>query len=367
MKELSLRELNRTLLLRQMLVERVDMPARDLVRHLVAVQGQDPNWPYVGLWTRLRDFRHAELEELLRERTVVRSTMIRRTVHLADAEDYRWLYPTLRRMVEGVLTAAYYREALGELDGATLAAAGRELLAGRTLTRSELGRALAERFPTPHPTRLAHALGAVAPLLHDAEAGAWGGWFNRRVSVTLAEDWIGGELEERPRPETLVLRYLAAFGPASVADMQAWSGVTRLAEVVARLRSQLRVYRDDTGRELFDVPDAPLADADLPVPVRFLPAFDNAVLGHKDRRRMISDEDRARINKEASAGVPMYLVDGFVHGRWAVDGETVRILPWHPLDGAEEAAVLAEAERMLPVIVPGMDGKVVIDGRSGLD
>lgn len=363
MTDLSLRELNRTLLQRQMLIERVDMPALDLVRHLIAVQGQEPNWPYVGLWARLTDFRHDDLADLLRDRTVVRSTMIRRTVHLATAEDYRWLYPTVRTMVEGALTAAYYREAMGELDRETLAAAGRELLAGRTLPRSEVGRALAERFPSPYPIRLVHALGVLMPLAHDAEAGAWGGWRNRRVSVSLAEEWIGESMARTPQPETMVLRYLAAFGPASVADMQAWSGVTRLAEVVARLRSKLRVYRDDTGRELFDVPDAPLADPNLPVPVRFLPAFDNALLGHQDRRRMISDADRARIAKEASAGVPMYLVDGFVHGRWSLDGQTIRVLPWHPLTAADEAAVLAEAERLLPVIAPGADGKVVIDGR----
>ncbi|MBF6241214.1 AlkZ family DNA glycosylase [Nocardia otitidiscaviarum] len=359
--ELSLRRLNRTLLQRQLLAERVDMSASDLIRHLVAVQGQEPNWPYVGLWTRLTRFRPDDLTTLLRDRTVVRSTMIRRTVHLTTASDHHWLQPTVAPMVESMLRAAYFREAMTAVDPVELAAAGRELLTGRTVPRRDLGRQLAQQFTTPHPGRLAQALGAVLPLVHDAEAGAWGGWRNRRVAVALAEEWLGAPLAAGPRPDTLVLRYLAAFGPASVADIQAWSGLTRLAEVVARLRPELRVFRDDTGRELFDLPDAPLADPETPTPVRLLPAFDNALLGHRDRRRMISDADRASIAAEASAGVPMYLVDGFVHGRWSLDGATVRIIPWHPLSAADEVAVCAEAARLIALIAPGADGKVVVE------
>ncbi|MGX1807286.1 winged helix DNA-binding domain-containing protein [Nocardia sp. NPDC055321] len=363
MTEISLRTLNRTLLLRQSLVERADMSAADLVRRLVAVQGQEPNWPYVGLWSRLTDFRNDELEGLLRDRTVVRSTMIRRTVHLADAADYRWLYPTVRPAVEQLYTAAYFQEALGATDRDEFRSVGARLLAGRTLSRRELGRELAAHFPSPHPGRLAQALGLVLPLVHDHTAGVWGAWRNRYVSVTLAQDWTGEPVHDAPDPETLIRRYLAAFGPASVADMQAWSGVTRLAAVVARLRPSLRVYRDDTGRELFDLPDAPLADADLPVPVRLLPAFDNAALGHKDRRRIISDADRARINRIASAGVPMYLVDGFVHGSWAVEGSTVRITPWHPFAPGAREQVEAEAHALLPTIALGEEGKVVVEPR----
>ncbi|WP_330182613.1 winged helix DNA-binding domain-containing protein [Nocardia sp. NBC_01503] len=360
MKELSLRQLNRTLLARQMLTERVSMPAADLIRHLIAVQGQEANWPFIGLWTRLTDFEPAELNSLLHDRTVVRGTMIRRTVHLAHAEDYRWLYPTVRPTVEQSLRLAYYREACEHLDHTEFATAGRRLLTGRTLTRTEIGRTLAERFPTPHPDRLSAILGQITPLVHHAEAGTWGAWRNRRVSVSLAEEWIGAPLAERPDPEQLILRYLAAFGPATVADIQSWSGVTKLAEVVARLRPQLRVLRDDTGRELFDIPDAPLADPNLPVPVRFLPAFDNALLAHKDRRRAITDEDRSRITKIASGGVPMYLVDGFVHGRWDLRGETLRITPWHPMTSTDEAAVRAAAEELLPMVLPNTTGGVAI-------
>ncbi|WP_067568855.1 winged helix DNA-binding domain-containing protein [Nocardia acidivorans] len=360
MTEISLRQLNRTLLARQMLAERVDMPAADLIRQLIAVQGQEANWPFIGLWSRLADFAPADLDSLLRDRTVVRGTMIRRTVHLAHAQDYRWLYPTVRPMVEQTLRLAYYREAFENLDHAEFRTAGRKLLTGRTLTRTEIGRTLAADFPTPHPDRLSAILGLLTPVVHHAEAGTWGAWRNRRVSISLAEEWIGAPLADRPDPEQMILRYLAAFGPATVADVQSWSGVTKLAEVITRLRPRLRVLVDDTGRELFDLPDAPIADPDLPAPIRFLPAFDNALLAHKDRRRVIRDEDRARITKIASGGVPMYLVDGFVHGRWDLDGPDLRITPWHPLADTDEAPLRAEAEQLRRTIAPDQNGTVLI-------
>ncbi|MEU2038340.1 winged helix DNA-binding domain-containing protein [Nocardia niwae] len=368
MTKLSLRELNRALLVRQKLVERVRMPPLELVRQLVAVQGQEPNWPYVGLWSRLADFRHDDLAALLRDRSLVRSTMIRRTVHLADAEDYRWLRPTVQSVVVAALKTPYFRDEIDGVDLAALAAAGRELLAGQHLRRRELGDLLARRFPGRHPRRLAETVELLVPLTHGPETGAWGRWRNRFVTVGSAEEWTGTPMAA-PQPATLVLRYLAAFGPATVTDMQAWAGITRLAEVVDDLRPRLRVFTDDEHRVLFDLPDAPLADPELPVPVRFLPAFDNALLGHKDRRRIVGEEDRKRTAKEASAGVAVYLVDGFVHGRWSLDGATLRIVPWHPLSASDEAAVRAEAEDLLSFVVAGGDAtptdhdpRVVLDG-----
>ncbi|MGW4324440.1 winged helix DNA-binding domain-containing protein [Nocardia sp. NPDC004573] len=368
MTKLSLRELNRTLLVRQKLVERVGMPPLELVRQLVAVQGQEPNWPYVGLWSRLANFRHDDLAALLRDRSLVRSAMIRRTVHLADAADYRWLRPTVQPVVDAALKAPYFRAEIDGVDLPALAAAGRELLAGRQLRRRELGELLARRFPGRHPRRLAETVELLVPLTHGPETGAWGRWRNRHVTVGSAEEWTGAPMAA-PQPATLVLRYLAAFGPATVADMQAWAGVTRLAEVVDDIRSRLRVFTDDEHRVLFDLPEAPLAEPELPVPVRFLPAFDNVLLGHKDRRRIISEDDRKRTAEEASAGVPVYLVDGFAHGRWSLDGATLRIVPWHPLSAADEAAVRAEAEDLLRFVLAGGDAtpaghdpQVVFDG-----
>ncbi|WP_040806253.1 winged helix DNA-binding domain-containing protein [Nocardia concava] len=363
MPAISLRTLNRTLLLRQRLNERVTTSPADLIRHLVAVQAQEPNWPYIGLWTRLTDFHPDDLAALLRDRTVVRATMIRRTVHLADAADYRWLYPTVRPAVEPTLRSIYLRDAVEGLDIDEFATAGMELLTGKTVPRRDLGKQLAARFPGREPRALVHALGVIHPLIHDADAGTWGAWRGRFVSVSPAEEWLGAPLASAPQPETLIRRYLAAYGPATTADIQEFAGITRLAPIMTRLRPELRVLHDDSGRELFDLPDAPLADPDLPAPVRFLPAFDNSCLGHRDRTRIISNEDRARIAKIASGGVPFYLVDGFVHGRWDLEGSTIRVTPWHPLSKSNEAAVRAEAEHLLPLITPNEPGKIIIETR----
>ncbi|MFC9898239.1 winged helix DNA-binding domain-containing protein [Nocardia sp. NPDC127579] len=360
MTELSLRELNRTLLVRQRLAERVELAPLELIRHLVAVQGQEPNWPYVGLWTRLADFEQGALEKLLVDRKVLRSTMIRRTVHLAAAEDFAWLRPTLQPWIDALLNAAYFRDEIEGIDLDRLATEGRALLSGKALSRSDLGTLLAERFPDRHVRRLAESVEVLVPMAHSADTGSWGRWRNRYVTMSLADEWLGAPLGTAA-PEQLIRRYLAAFGPATVADMQNWSGVTRLAEVIDGMRSELAVFTDDQHKVLFDLPDAPFADPDLAVPVRFLPAFDNALLGHKDRRRIIAEADRQRTAREASAGVPMYLVDGFVHGRWALDGATVRITPWYPFTGSAEAEVRAEAEALLSFLAPAEAGKVVIE------
>ncbi|MFG3442264.1 winged helix DNA-binding domain-containing protein [Nonomuraea sp. NPDC047897] len=346
---LTQRTLNRTLLDRQFLLDRTSRPPLDVIRHLVAVQGQEPNWPYVGLWTRVHGFRHEHLETLIHDRGVVRSTAIRRTVHLMSPHDFAWLRPAVEPVVSVALRHAFYAREIDGLDLGELARTGRELLGGRMLTRRELGRLLAERFPGRHAGRLADAVELLHPLVHGAAAGVWGKWKNRSsIEVALAEEWTGIPMAAERRLETMVVRYLAAFGPASVMDVQAWAGVTRLREVMEGLRPRLRVYRNEDGEELFDIPEATLADPEWPAPVRFLPAFDNVLLGHRDRRRIISEEDRRRIAPAASGGVPTFLVDGFVRGVWTLKDDTVFVSPFRPL--ADPEAVLAEAKGMLPFV-----------------
>ena len=361
MSVLRLRELNRTFLARQFLVDRTCMSALEVIRHLVAVQGQEPNWPYVGLWTRVTDFQKEELGGLLADRSVVRSTMLRRTVHLAAAEDFRWLRPTVAPIVRSALKDAFLAEEIDGLDLDELATVGRELLSGRILPRRELGILLAERFPGRHGGRLVNTLELMVAMTHAPAVGGWGRWGNASgIAITQAEEWIGQPMADSPRLEAMILRYLAAFGPASVMDVQAWSGLTRLREVVDRMRPRLRVHRDGEGRELFDLPDALLADPDQPVPVRFLPAFDNALLGHRDRTRVIGDADRRRFAKVASGGVPMFLLDGFVQGTWSVRGSTLRIAPFQPLDRFDATAVMEEADRLLDFIAPDDPGREIM-------
>src|SRR5262245_21926140 len=221
---LTRRTLNRTTLGRQGLQERAAVPALDMVGQLIAVQAQEPDAPYLGLWTRLEAFAHDELARLLEDRRVVRSTVLRGTQHLVRADDYLWLRPLVQPVLERVWRGTLGRRTDG-VDPAELATATRGLLAGRTLTRSQLRDLLAERWPDRDRQALAWAAQALVPVVHPPPAGTWG----RRgaVPLALAEEWLGRPLAA-PAPETLLRRYLAAFGPASVADVQAWSGLTRL-------------------------------------------------------------------------------------------------------------------------------------------
>jgi hypothetical protein len=305
----------------------------------------------VGLWTRLRDFRHEDLTSLLEDRRVVRATLLRGTQHLVSGEDFRWLRPVVQPVLDRIARAPYFATEAGGLDLAELVEAGRVLLAGRTLPRRQLGRLLAERFPGRDGRVLAGVVELRAALVHAPATGAWGAWGNRgAISVTPAEAWLGRPMADERRVELMIRRYLAAFGPASVVDIQAWSGLTRLRGAVDGLRPQLRVFRDEGGRELFDVADAPLTAADLPVPVRFLPAYDDLLLGHADRTRVLNAEDRPRVMPGGAAVRPTFLVDGFVRGTWALKGSTLRLSPFRPLSEADTAAVLEEAGRLLAFV-----------------
>ena len=189
---------------------------------------------------------------------------------------------------------------------------------------------LAEQWPGVDRTSLAHAVSYLEPLVQVPPRGLWrqGG----QARWTTAGAWLGGQrLDAEPAMEDLVLRYLAAFGPATVKDIQAWSGLTRLSEVIDRLRERLRVFHDQDGRELLDVPDGPLPDPDTPAPARFLPPFDNAILSHADRGRIVAPEHRDAVSGDRL--LRTFLVDGFVAGTWRLDGATLRVLPIWPLVG----------------------------------
>ncbi|MFG1862479.1 winged helix DNA-binding domain-containing protein [Microbispora bryophytorum] len=352
MSVLSPRALNRALLHRQFLMERTGRTVPQVLGHLVAMQAQEPNWPYVGLWSRVDGFTPAQLSVLLEERTVIRSALLRSTQHLAVSGDFRRFRPVLQPVLDRTAGTSYFRKASGGLDTGALTAAGAEILAGsRTLPRRELARLLALRYPGREGKLLAGEVELRTPLVHTPETATWGRWGTRNaVSVTRAEDWLGAPMTPAPIQE-LVRRYLAAYGPASVMDVQAWSGLTRLREVIQAMRGELRCSRDPEGRELFDLETAPeLPDPGAPVPVRFLPAFDNLLLGHADRTRVISDADRKRVMPGAAMVLPTFLVDGFVHGSWSVKDGTLRLVPFRPLRAAERDAVAEEAERLLPFL-----------------
>jgi hypothetical protein len=355
--DITTRQLNRTYLQRQHLLAPFGGTVSELVGRLVAVQAQETDAPYIGLWTRMTTFGHDDLTTALVERQVVRGSLLRVTQHLTRGDDYRWLRPLIDRRIGRAGLSAFARD-LDGLDLADLAGAGREILSGRTLTRPVLARQLAERYPGRAKMPLAWAVQRQLPLIHPPPSGTW----RRRghVACALAEDWLGGPLEEQPSVRTLLWRYLASCGPASVADLQMWSGLRRLRAEVEALRPELTVYRDGRGRELLDVPGLPIAGGDEPAPVRLLPEFDNLVLSHDDRGRIIADEHRPRVFPGYSMVHATFLVDGFVAGIWEIKGDEVHVTPFRPLASAEADAVRAEADRLLPFLDLGAAARVVM-------
>jgi hypothetical protein len=344
------RELNRALLDRQALLRRVDRPALELVEHLVGLQAQEPEDPYVGLWTRLAGFHAAELARALLHREAVRIALQRSTIHLVSARDCVALRPVLQPVGERMARGQFGRRLAG-VDPAELAAAARELVDAEPLTFGELGKRLAERWPDREPLALAQTARTLLPLVQVPPRGVWKR-SGRALHVTV-ESWLGRPVGTDAAPDELVLRYLAAFGPASVADVQNWSGLTRLAEVVERLAPKLVTFRSADGRLLYDLPDAPRPGEDVPAPVRFLPQFDNVLLGHADRSRIVPPGAAGLYDQEFHWS-PL-LVDGMLRGVWRVARErgAATLHARAPgLSAAEQEAVAAEAAALLDFLEP---------------
>jgi hypothetical protein len=342
---LGARALNRALLARQLLLFRSRTPAVQAIERLVGMQAQVPTDPYIGLWSRIEGFRTGELATLLEHRHAVRATaMMRGTIHLLSARDCLRIRPLIQPVVERALRHSPFSKALNGLDSAEVAAAGRALLEKRPRTIGEVGRELQARWPDRDADALAYAVRYLVPLVQLPPRGIWGK--GGRPILAPAESWLGAPLEAAPSIEELVLRYLAAFGPATASDVQTWSWLTGMREVLERLRPQLRTFRDERGRELFDLPDAPLPDPEAPAPVRFLPEFDNVFLSHDDRSRII---DRNWLDQRLMHG--FVLVDGFIRGVWKMDRKrdavTLVIGLWEALPAQDRMEVEEEAARLL--------------------
>jgi hypothetical protein len=364
---LNQRALNRALLARQMLLEPAPLPEGPgradaviaMVEHLAGLQAQAPFPPYYGLWSRLAGFQPGDLADLLVGRQVVRIALMRSTIHLVSARDCLTFRPLIQPVLDRSLPAIFGKQFAG-LDTAALAGAGRALVDAEPRTFGELSGLLTPDWPGHPPNALAQGVRTLVPLVQIPPRAVWGTAGQSRH--TSAEAWLGSPLDPSPSLEAFVTRYLAAFGPATVADVQAWSGLTRLAEVVDRLRPGLRTFRDERGKELFDLPDAPRPAAGTPAPVRLVAEFDNLVLSHADRGRVISPAHRQRLNTRNGIFPGTVLVDGFVAGMWRITrsrgAATLTLEVFVPVSPADRDAIAAEAKRLLGFAAAGVDHEI---------
>jgi hypothetical protein len=364
---LSRRALNRALLSRQLLLDRVDLPDEagrrratviQAIEHLVGLQAQAPFPPYYGLWSRLGGFRPEDLAALLTDRRAVRIALMRGTIHLVSARDCLPLRRLVQPVLERGLRGAFGKQLAG-VDPAAVAAAGRELVESEPMTFSRLGDALAGHWPDHPPAALAQAVRAYVPLVQVPPRAVWGR--AGQSAHTSAEHWLGLAAEQDPAdPERdtlagLVTRFLAAFGPATARDVAAWSGLTGLRAVMDQLRPSLVTFRDEQGAELFDLPSAPRPGEEAPAPVRLAAEFDNLLLSHADRSRVIQAENLKRFYTINGIFPGAVLIDGFVAGMWRLARTKSTATLTVELFGStrERAQVAREAERMLAFCASG--------------
>jgi winged helix DNA-binding protein len=363
--KISRKALNRATLDRQLLLSRSRMSPQDAVEHLVGLQAQTTKSWYHGLWSRLTDFEPERLSDLLANREVVRMVLMRSTIHLVTARDALALRPLLQVVSERGMATNFGKNLAG-LDVAEIIALGRELLDTEPMVFSELGKRMAERWPGRDPSSLAQAVRAHVPLVQIPPRGLWGG--SGVAAHSTVETWLGKAVDPSPSLDAMVLRYLTAFGPASVKDAQIWSGLTRLNEVFGRLRSRLVTFEDDNGRELFDLPDAPRPDENTPAPPRFLYDFDNLLLSHHDRTRVTTEHWHAQPQPINGVLPRIFLIDGFTAGMWTITQDrkqaVLAIHPYQRLSKKDTSAVVREGASLLDFAAPGIvdrDVRVLAD------
>jgi Winged helix DNA-binding domain len=333
---LTTRVLNRTLLQRQHLLERTTMPVEEMVAHLVGMQAQETLPPYVGLWSRLEGFTPEQLTSLLEARRLSRTIVMRGTIHLLTPADCLGLRPLLQETLERLMRGTPFMWHVEDLDRDQLVGAAREVLGPEPVPVRELGETLAERFPRHEPGHLANAVRLLLPLVQTPPRGLWGR--GGGPAYVHAEQWHGSTGPVMS-VEELVRRYLRAFGPARAADITAWSGMTGIRAVLARMEDELVRHTDEEGRTLVDLAELAPAEGDLPAPVRLLGKYDNLWLSHADRTRAAIPENRARwMGRNGGTGNAVF-VDGMLEGLWRHSGGRVEVELFRDLTRTERATL----------------------------
>ena len=350
---LSTRALNRATLARQMLLGREKTTALLAVERLVGMQAQLARPPYIGLWSRVAGFQAEDLTRLVRARKVVRGTLMRVTLHLVSTKDYLGLRPLLQPMLSAGFRTAL-KDRIPGLEVEPVVAAARACLEERHCTFNEVRAVLGKRWPKFDERALAYAVRTHLPLVQVPTDTAWG--WPGAAAFALAESWIGRPMPKGWDARTLVLRYLAAFGPAGPRDAEMWSGLGRLRDAFEALRPRLRVFHDEKGRELFDLPKAPRPPEDRPAPPRFLPDYDNVMLAHVDRTRIVPAVHKAKLATTNLRVVATFLVDGFVAGAWRIErartAAALELEPFEPLSRTARAELTAEGTGLLRFAEP---------------
>lgn len=361
MKPLSSRALNRATLARQMLLERHALGAAETVERLIGLQGQVSEGPYQALWSRLADFRHEDLTGLIVGRQMVRATSLRATLHLHTVDDLLGLRPHVQPVLDRMWQGAFGSRQFGDNDVSAVRRAGVRLLNRGPMTGGALGKALQEQFPSGTVLAKTTLMQVKEILVQIPPTRVWGS--GHAPLLARVQNWVPAPHRRRMGLASLVQRYLATFGPASVGDMQAWSGMRRLSPVFEALGDSLVRFEDADGRVLHDLPDAPRPDADTPAPIRFLPDYDNVVLGYSDRSRVVSGADQHRLVAltRSFRGV---LIDGFVAGGWSLlrgrDHVNLSVIPFRKLTKREHRELEIEAEAFRSFMADQRGGSVAV-------
>jgi hypothetical protein len=352
-RPLTLRDLNRATLARQMLLEREAISVPAAIERLVGLQAQLAISPYIGLWTRLQHFQREHLAHLIDNHTVIKATLMRSTLHLFTADDYLRFRATLQRVMTEA-AESISRQRGQDFDVEQVLKTAREFIAEKPRSFAEISAVLSALLPDADVGAMRYTTRTHLPLIQVPNNSTWS--YPGNPKFTLAESWINQPIPDDDHFRELVFRYLAAFGPATVTDIQTWSGLSKLKDAVEALKPELVVYRDERKRELLDLPDMPLPDSDTPAPERFLPEYDNLLLSHKDRTRVIADEYRSRVYLPGLRVRSTILVDGFVRGAWKIlkskSAATLVIEPFASLTNQNREALAAEGEKLVRFAEP---------------